>query len=58
MKKKYLIEFKHGDGNTERIELTTDNIEYSIQQWMRNRHVVDYEILEESSSNSKQMLFG
>lgn len=56
--KKYLIEFTHSNGEKEIVELTTDRIEWSIQQWCRNRSVVDHKILEEGSSNSKQMLFG
>lgn len=56
--KKYLIEFTHSNGEKEIVELTTDRIEWSIQQWCRNRSVVDHKILEEGSSNNKQMLFG
>lgn len=56
--KKYLIEFTHVDGSKERVELTTDRLEWSIQQWCRNRSVVKHEILEEGSSNGKSMLLG
>jgi len=58
MKKKYLIEFTHSDGTKETVELVTDRIEWSIEQWCRNRNIVDHKILEEGSSNNKQMLFG
>lgn len=56
--KTYLIEFTHTDGTKEQIELTTDRLEWSIQQWCRNRSVAKHEILSEGSGNSKQMLFG
>jgi hypothetical protein len=58
MKKKYLIEFTHSDGTKEEVELVTDRIEWSIEQWSRNRSIVKYEILEEGNNNNKQMLFG
>lgn len=58
MKKKYLVEFTYNDGTKEEVELTTDNIKWSIEQYCRNRHIIDSQILEEGSSNSKQMLFG
>jgi len=56
--KKYIIEFTHANGIKEEVELTTDRIEWSIEQWCRNRHIVDHKIISEGSSNSKQMLFG
>jgi len=58
MKKKYLIEFTYADGSIEEVELTTDNIKWSIEQYGRNRQVVSHTILESSSSEGKQMLFG
>lgn len=58
MKRKYLIEFTHANGEKEVVELTTDRLEWSIQQWCRNRNVIKHEVLEEGSSNNKQMLFG
>jgi len=56
--KTYLIEFTHANGNKEEVELTTDRLEWSIQQWCRNKHIVDHKVISEGSSNSKQMLFG
>ena len=56
--KKYLIEFTHLNGEKETVELTTDRLQWSIDQWKRNRSVVKHEVIEEGSSNSKQMLFG
>ena len=58
MKKKYVIEFTHASGEKEIVELVTDNIEWSVQQWARNRHIVKHEVIEENVDNSKQMLFG
>jgi hypothetical protein len=56
--KKYIVEFTHIDGAVEEVELITDNIDWSIEQWTRNRQVANYKIINEGSSNSKQMLFG
>tara|TARA_E500000178_G_C16739799_1_gene625408 strand:+ start:458 stop:634 length:177 start_codon:yes stop_codon:yes gene_type:complete len=58
MKKKYLIEFTHTDGRIEEVELTTDRIKWSIEQWSRNRSISSYKIISEGNSNSKKMLFG
>lgn len=55
--KTYLIEFTHLDGRVQEVELTTDRLEWSIQQWCRNRAVKSHTILEEGSNKSKQMLF-
>jgi len=57
MKKKYLIEFTHLDGTVEEVELTTDRLEWSIQQWSRNRAIKSYNVLEEGFTKSKQILF-
>ena len=56
--KKYLIEFTHANGEIEEVELTTDKLEWSIQQWCRNRAIIDHKVISEGSNNSKQMLFG
>jgi len=57
--KKYIIEFTHLDGAVEEVELTTDRLEWSIQQWSRNRAVASHKIIKEENSNgSSQMLFG
>ena len=58
MKKKYIIEFKYSNGDTEEVTLVTDNIQWSIEQWCRNRSVIDHKILKEQNQNNKQMLFG
>ena len=56
--KKYIVEFTMVDGSKEEVTFTTDRLEWTIEQWMRNRAVSSHEILEEGSSNSKQMLLG
>lgn len=58
MKKKYIVEFTDTQGNKEEVELITDNIEWSIEQYCRNRSIVKHEIINEGNSNRKQMLFG
>ena len=58
MKKKYLVEFTHLSGEVEKVELITDDIKWSIDQWCRNRSIAEHRILEEGNSNNKQMLFG
>jgi hypothetical protein len=56
--KKYEIEFKMADGTTETVELTTDRLNWSIDQWSRHRAVSGYEIIKEGNSNNKKMLLG
>lgn len=56
--KKYIVEFTMVDGTIEEVEFTTDRLQWTIDQWCRHRAVKNHEILEEKSSNSKQMLFG
>ena len=56
--KKYLVEFKHLDGKVEQVEFTTDKIDWIIEQYTRNRQIASHIILESSSSQGKQMLFG
>lgn len=56
--KKYIVEFTHVDGSKEEVEFTTDRLEWTIEQWMRNRNVVEHKIISEGNSNTKQMLFG
>lgn len=56
--KKYLIEFTYANGEVEEVELTTDRLEWSIDQWCRNRKVVKHKVISEGTNNTKQMLFG
>jgi len=59
--KKYTIEFTHQDGKIEEVELITDRIEWSIDQWKRNRAIINHKIIKEEKTNNdsnSQMLFG
>lgn len=56
--KTYLIEFTYIDGSTEEVTFKTDNPEWTIEQWCRNRSVSSHKIIKEGKSNNKQMLFG
>lgn len=58
MKKKYLVEFTESNGTTYEFEFVTDNIEWSIEQYCRNRSVINHRILNEGAGGRKQMLFG
>lgn len=58
MKKKYLIEFTYADGTVDEVELTSDNLKWSIEQYCRNRPIVEHKVINEGNSNTKQMLFG
>ena len=56
--KTYTIEFTHANGEAEIVEFKTDRLDWTIEQWKRNRHIIKHEIISEGSSNNKQMLFG
>ena len=58
MKRKYLVEFTEANGNTYEFEFLTEDIEFSIDQYTRNRHIVSHRIINEGAGNKKQMLFG
>jgi len=56
--KKYIVEFKLVDGTTQEVEFLTDKIDWTIEQYCRNRAVTSHQVLQEGSSNTKKMLFG
>jgi hypothetical protein len=56
--KKYLVEFTLANGEKEVVEFTTDRLQWTVDQWCRNRRVIKHEILEEGVGTNKQMLFG
>ena len=58
MKKTYLVEFNEANGSTYEFEFLTDDIELSIEQYSRNRHIISHKILNEGAGGKKQMLFG
>lgn len=56
--KTYLVEFTLTSGDVEKVELTTDRLEWSIEQWCRNRSVTAHKVLSESPINTKGLLLG
>tara|TARA_B100000795_G_C22776916_1_gene430434 strand:- start:1597 stop:1773 length:177 start_codon:yes stop_codon:yes gene_type:complete len=42
MKKKYLIEYKNVDGTVDEVEITTDDITKTLEQYARNRSILEY----------------
>ena len=56
--KKYLVEFKLMDGSKERVTFETDRLQWTIDQWSRNRAVAKWNVINENNTNSKAMLFG
>lgn len=59
MKKKLTIEFTHLSGEVEVIDFETDRgYEWTVEQFSRNRSIIDHKLISESSISSKQMLFG
>jgi len=58
MKRAYTVLFKEATGHEYEFKFITENIQRSIEDYTRNRHIVEHRILEEGTSNKKQMLFG
>ena len=56
--KKYIVEFKHLNGEKEVVEFLTDRIEWSIDQYYRNRAISSHQVLEEGTADTKKMLLG
>ena len=56
--KKYIVEFTMTDGSKEEVEFTTDRLDWSIDQWCRNRSVSGHEVINEGTIDRKQMLLG
>ena len=56
--KKYIVEFTYLDGTKEEVEFITDRIDWTIEQYRRNRMIASSQVLKEGSSNSKKMLLG
>jgi hypothetical protein len=55
--KKIIIEFTDLEGNVEEIEFVTDrSVDWTVQQWSRNRRVASYKVISENSVNNKGML--
>jgi len=56
--KTYIVEFTLTDGTKEEVSFTTDKLEWTIDQWCRNRSVVNHKVLNEGTIDRKQMLLG
>lgn len=56
--KKYIVEFTYLDGTKEKVEFLTDRIDWTVEQYIRNREIAASEVVNENSANSKKMLFG
>ena len=56
--KKFIVEFTYTNGSQEEVSFETENIEWSIDQYYRNRAITSHTIIKEDNSSSKQMLFG
>lgn len=56
--KTYIVEFTLTDGTKQEVSLTTDRLEWSIDQWCRNRNVANHKVLNEGTLDRKQMLLG
>ena len=46
MNKTYLIEINYISGEVDQIELTTDRLEWSMEQYCRNREPLTWRIVE------------
>jgi hypothetical protein len=56
--KKYIIEFTFLNGEVEEVEFETDRgLDWTIEQFSRNRSVASHKIISEVSTSSKKMLF-
>ena len=43
-KKRYIIEIKYSDDKVEELDISTDDIEWSMEQYKRNRPPLDWKI--------------
>lgn len=55
--RKLIIEFTNLDGTTEEVEFVTDrSVDWTVQQWSRNRRISGHKVISENSVNNKGML--
>jgi hypothetical protein len=55
--KHYIVEFTYTDGTKEQVEFNTDRgLQWTIDQWSRNRAVAKSELINESAASTKRML--
>ena len=43
-KKRYIIEIKYSDDKVEELDISTDDIKWSMEQYQRNRQPFDWKI--------------
>lgn len=48
MNKTYLIEINYLHGETDQVELTTDKLEWSMNQYQRNREPLTWKVISEN----------
>lgn len=57
--KKLVIEFTHKNGEKEEVEFVTDrSYDWTVDQWTRNRWVIDHKLISEETVNDNKMLLG
>ena len=56
--KKYIVEFTHIDGKVETVEFITDRLDWTVEQYCRNRAVTNHQVINEGSVDTKKMLLG
>ena len=57
--KKLVIEFTHKNGEKEEVEFVTDrSYDWTVNQWSRNRWVIDHKLISEETVNDNKMLLG
>jgi len=56
--KKYIVEFTYLDGTKEEVEFLTDRIDWTIEQYRRNKMIASSQVINENNTNGKKMLFG
>lgn len=56
--KKYVVEFTHLNGEKETVEFITDRLEWTIDQYCRNKAISNHEVINEGSVDTKKMLLG
>ena len=56
--KKYIVEFTHIDGKVETVEFITDRLDWTVEQYCRNRAISNHQVINEGSVDTKKMLLG
>ena len=55
-KKRYIIEIKYSDDKVEELDISTDDIKWSMEQYQRNRKPFDWEILDWKREGDTRLL--